>query len=124
MPRLSGTSTSFFSYSGHGNTPGLFTYSETYLSPSELQQAFGSSYNQYACFLDACHSGVFPNNMTNGVISSACKSDENSTESPSLQNGIFSYFLIQGLETESAWGPNNILTAEELHTYASPKTTN
>jgi len=123
MPRTTGTNTSFFSYAGHGATSGLFTHSESYLNPSELQSAFGSSYNQYVCFLDACQAGVFTNSMTKGVVSSATRSDEYADESPSLGNGVFSYYLIQGLENSNVWGSDNLCSAEELHEYAAPLTT-
>ncbi|MBI9069953.1 MAG: caspase family protein [Melioribacteraceae bacterium] len=124
LPSVNGKNTSIFSFSGHGGTSGLYSYSETSLSPSELQSAFGSSYNQYACFIDACYSGVFPSGMSKGVISSACSSNELSYENPYLQNGVYSYYIIQGLGSSSADGSDNLLSAEELHVYAAPLVTN
>lgn len=123
MPRSSGY-TDLFHFSGHGYYDGLFAVDETYLSPSELQTTFGTSYSQYASYLDACHSGVFPRDMSKGVISSACTVDEAAGESDNLQHGVFSYYLIAGLNNRAAGGGDGIVTAEELHGYAAPRTTN
>ncbi len=122
MPRTSSYS-DLFHYSGHGDYSGIWVVDQTDLSPSDLQSAFGSSYYQYASYLDACHSGIFPRDMTHGVISSACTVDEVSWEFPALQHGVFSYYLIQGLTNNVAGGSDGIVTAEELHNYATPRTT-
>ncbi len=122
MPRSSGYS-DLFHYSGHGDYSGIFVVDETDLSPSDLQGAFGSSYYQYASYVDACHSGIFPRDMTHGVISSACTVDELASETSALQHGVFSYYLIEGLTNNTAGGSDGIVTAEELHNYAAPRTT-
>lgn len=88
MPNSTGNSELFF-YSGHGNGSGLYTYSGT-LVPSELQSAFGSSFNQYCCFLDACYSGIFVNQMSKGEISSACEDDELSYTGGPDNNSVYS----------------------------------
>ena len=67
------------------------------ITPSELQANFGSNFNQYSSFLDACGTGIFPRDMTKGVISSACRADELSGESSNIEHGFFTYYLLQGL---------------------------
>lgn len=131
MPRTSGN-TDWFSFSGHGDSEelggndGLIPANSitARFTQAELKSKFGSTYNQYCCFLDACGTGIFPRDMNKGVISSASKANEYAQESSSLQNGVFSYYLIKCLTTSSAWGSDNRLTAEELHNYAAPRTTN
>ncbi len=122
MPHSS-SYTDLFHYSGHGDYSGIWVVDQTDLSPSDLQGAFGSGYYQYASYLDACHSGIFPRDMTHGVISSACTVDEYSYETGALQHGVFSYYLIQGLTNNAAAGSDGIVTAEGLHNYAAPRTT-
>lgn len=120
-----------FSFAGHGDseelgnlygTPGLdgITPSGTVygrITPSELENKFGTSYNQYMCLIDACGSGIFPRDMSHGVISSACEADELAGEDY-YNHGYYSYFIIQGL------AQSTIITAEALHNYAAPRVTN
>jgi len=121
MPRSAGHTDLFF-FSGHGSASGLVTVDEEYISPSELQSTFGSSYNQYCCFLDACESGVFPDYMTKGVISSACKADEYAYCGGPDGHSIFTAYLCRGLKNNAA-DPDDFVSAEELHNYAAPRTT-
>lgn len=121
MPRSSGHTDMFF-FSGHGTTSGLVTVDEKYLSPSELQTKFCSSYNQYCSFLDACHSGVFPDYMWRGVISASCKANEVSYCGGPDGHSVFTAYLCRGLKNSAA-DPDGIVSAEELHNYAAPKTT-
>jgi hypothetical protein len=126
LPKTSGN-TDLFSFSGHGDShtlgagPGdgilLSNSSGVLISPSELQTYFGSAYNQYAVYIDACRSGMFPDQMTTGVICSACTADEDCYENTAVEDGYYSYFLIQGLALSS------ISTAEALQNYAAPLTT-
>jgi hypothetical protein len=123
LPRSSGY-TDWFSFAGHGEVSGLVTYDVKYLSPSEVQSAFGGSYNQYCVFLDACESGVFPDYMTHGVVSSACADTESASEYSFLEHGIYSYFLVLGLTNSGAdINSDGLVSAEELHSWASPLTT-
>lgn len=115
MPRTSANSDMFF-FSGHGSTSGLFTVDENYLSPSELQNAFGSTYNYYSSLLDACHSGVFTTSMSKGVISAACRSNEFAYCGGPNGHSVFTAYLCLGLQ-------NNYKNAEDLHNYAAPLTT-
>jgi Secretion system C-terminal sorting domain len=123
LPRSVGN-TDVFYYAGHGDIYGLWVVNETDLSPSDLQTAFGSSYNQYAAFLDACHTGIFPRDMTKGVVSSACNVNELAYEDASLQHTVFGYYLMEGLTNNEAAGSDHLVSAEELFSYAAPRTTN
>lgn len=124
MSTLAGN-TNFFHYSGHGDSQelggsdGLIPSNSinARITQSELQSNLGSTYNQCTAFLDACGTGIFPHDMTKGVISSACEADESATESSSIQHGFFTYYLMSGLSQSS------INTAEQLHSYAAPLTT-
>ncbi len=104
-------------FSSHGSTAGICTYESDDVSPSDISDAFGSTFNSYACFIDACHSGVFPDNIDKGVISSACADDELSEGAGPENHSLFSYYLISGLE-------NGCKTAEDLHNYAATPTYN
>ena len=123
--------TNFFHFSGHGDsrelgieygTPGIdglipSNSIDARITQNELQTNFGSTYNQCTAFLDACGCGIFPRDMTIGVISSAVKADELASEGYN-DHGYFTYYLLDGL-THST-----INTAEQLHNYAAPLTTN
>ncbi len=130
MPRSTGY-TDLFHFSGHGDSQelggsdGLIPANSlsARITQSELESWFGGSYDQYSSFLDACGSGIFPRDLSNGVISSACEADEYADESSGLENGVFSFYLIEGL-TDDAADPSGIVSAEELHAYAAPRTTN
>ncbi len=117
--------TNLFHFSGHGDSQelggsnGLIPANSLSdrITQNELQINFGTTYNQITAFLDVCGSGIFPRDMTKGIISSACKAEEYSWEDPSIEHGYFTYYLLDGL-TKS-----NITTAEQLHSYAAPLTT-
>ena len=117
--------TNFFHFSGHGDSQELggsdgiipSNSIDARINQSELQTNFGSTYNQVTAFLDACGTGIFPDDMTKGVISSACEADELSYENSSIEHGYFTYYLLSGLSQ------SGITTAEQLHNYAAPLTT-
>ncbi len=125
--------TCVFFYSGHGDSQelggsnGLIPYDEGRLHPTELQSCFDRGYSQYACFIDACGSGIFPDDMSRGVISSACDNDEKEYESYG-GHSFWSYYLLAGLNSSAAdsdaqGDDNGIVTAEELYFYADQRTT-
>ncbi len=122
--------TDLFHFAGHGDSEelegsdGLIPANSisARIKPSELKSWFDSSYNQYCCFLDACGTGIFPRDISNGVISSACKADEYAKEGHE-GHGYFTFYLIEGLNNNTA-DSDGIVSAEELHAYAAPKTTN
>jgi len=130
LPRTS-EYTSFFLFSGHGDSQeiggsdGLVTYSNGLvdrLTPSELKTAFGSNYNRYACYIDACGSGIFPRDINKGVITSAVKANELATTSGGGNNSLYSYYIIEGIKGEAA-NSTGTVTAEGLFNYARPHAT-
>jgi len=60
------------------------------------------------------------------VYISACRGDELSSETPDLGDGVFTYYLIEGLGTGSGLGPavqggTGFITAQAAYTYATPR---
>jgi len=122
MPNSKGNS-NIFHYAGHGSKDGLYTYNGN-VSPVALQNSFdNSSLNQYGVILDCCHSGVFTNEMTRGEISTAVKSDETSHGYSELNNGVYSYYMLQGMKNDNADPNGQYLSLEEVHEYADSKVT-
>jgi len=117
MPKNSST-TCVYSDAGHGScTGGFITYNNGYLiTPGMLENAFGS-YNQYCCILDHCKSGAFPKNMDHGFIMSACDDDELAYGLYTLQNGVFTHYVVAALNSTGTY-------AEKVFDYAKPRTTN
>jgi uncharacterized repeat protein (TIGR02543 family) len=126
--------TVLFSFSGHGSDyqDGYFcpydtlTYSYANdISSSELADAFWPvRAGKIVIVLDICHAAEFQVNMgTSGrVILMACRSYETSEESPNLYNGVYSYFIIQALNSFEDADANHDyeLSAEEVADYANP----
>jgi tetratricopeptide (TPR) repeat protein len=122
MPNTRGTSELFY-YAGHGTTLGLHTYDGN-ISPSQLQNAFGSNYNQYCCILEACKTGVFVNEMTKGEILSAVKSFETASPFGPDNKSVYTYFILKGLQNNNADNvTGHAVSSKELHNYAKDKTT-
>jgi hypothetical protein len=93
-------------------------------------------------FLDACYSGqtrtgevlmasarpvvlkverqLFPANFT---VISASQSDQVSSSSPDLKHGIFSYYLMRGMEGEADANQDGKITVGEMHTYLTEQVT-
>jgi tetratricopeptide (TPR) repeat protein len=105
-----------------------------------LGQVVGTSIRSKwkALFTDACHSGVIRQSTvsTNGLVSqnlddvgtgsslftfSASRGDERSFEDPALGggHGIFTYFLVQGLQGQADESGDGVVTAEELSYYVT-----
>ncbi|MFC1564847.1 caspase family protein [candidate division KSB1 bacterium] len=129
MTRTS-TTTCLFYFSGHGETDGVYTYDSSWsdrLTPAEVQSAMrynNSTYNQFTVLIDACHSGVFPDNLTYGVNGSAVAIDEHAYENAyydvdSLQHGYYTRALLKGLysDTSDDGDPDGYVSAEELTDY-------
>lgn len=89
-------------------------------------------------FMDACYSGqarsgetlvasarpialksqptTFPSNFT---VISASQADQISSSSPELQHGIFSYYLMRGMEGEADLNKDGKITLDEIQKYLS-----
>jgi uncharacterized repeat protein (TIGR02543 family) len=126
--------TVLFSFSGHGSDyqNGYFcpydslTYSwANDISSSQLASAFQSvQAGKVVIILDICHAGEFQSSMgTSGrVILMACRSYETSQESGYLQNGVFTYYILQAMDNfeDADANSDNELSAEEVAEYANP----
>jgi hypothetical protein len=121
MPQTNGDDTSLFHFSGHGRSNyGLLTCTfNDYIAPSDLNNYFVGGYNQFCCILDACYSGNFTNYFNRGVICAACDFDETAPESDVFENGVYTYYIVQGI-TNGAANPYWIVSAENLHFFAKP----
>jgi|GEM_PF-2932640 len=113
-----------FMFSGHGdNSPeGLVPYDTgNRITPSDLNSWFsGFDTNKILIILDACYSGRFDDQINKGVVLMACQSDESSWEYSSLQNGVFSYYVAEGIEGYADLSGSSI-SAEETFSYADPR---
>jgi hypothetical protein len=129
-------------YSGHG-LPGMFLpidfdgYSNN-LSHKEVLDVFKNSKAKHKlCIADACHSGSLLasrspfnqqmeefyqeyNNTSGGTaLIMSSKSEEVSLETSGLRQGIFSHYLIRGLNGEADNNKNDIVTVTELFDFIS-----
>jgi hypothetical protein len=140
-------SISLFFFSGHGTQDwsgeAICCY-DSDMYDSELNDILDNFNGKVVCIIDTCHAGgMGPDsgheeiNTTefilnfietlgagneNRVILMACAADESSWEDPALQNGIFTYFVVEGLEGPADENNDNTITAEETFDYAAPKT--
>jgi hypothetical protein len=93
-------------------------------------------------FLDACYSGqartgetllasarpvalkverqLFPDSFT---VISASQADQISSSSPDLKHGIFSYYLMRGMEGDADANRDGKITSGEMHTYLMEQVT-
>ncbi|MDA9773446.1 caspase family protein [Saprospiraceae bacterium] len=127
-------------YSGHG-LPGMFLpidfdgYRNS-LSHQEVMDIFNSSKAKHKlCIADACHSGSLlaskspfkkqinefysEYSKTNGgtALIMSSKSEEVSLETSGLRQGIFSHYLIRGLNGEADSNQNKVVTVSELFSF-------
>jgi hypothetical protein len=129
--------TVLFTFSGHGSDYQdgyMYPYdSLTYsyandISSYQLASAFQSvQADKIVVILDICHAGEFQDNMgiTGRVILMACRSYETSGEFWGLQNGAYTYYILEALNDFDAADDNHDyeLSAEEVAAYAAPLTT-
>ena len=93
-------------------------------------------------FLDACYSGqartgealfasarpvalkverqLFPDSFT---VISASQADQISSSSPELKHGIFSYYLMRGMEGDADANQDGRITVGEMHGYLTEQVT-
>lgn len=131
-----------FYYSGHGLKDNLtahdFDGSRNLVSYTEIYDILDkSSASQKVCYIDACYAGslsmakdVSGINRTVDLFYDALgktrpgvalilssKSTETSKENSGLRQGVFSYFLIQGLKGRADSNDDNIVSVYELFAY-------
>jgi hypothetical protein len=118
-----------FFYSGHGGTysggidlpydpdgidEGIISHDLYIILDDTLASKFASyDTGKLAIMFDSCHSGGMDDLAGPGrVVSAPCEADEYSYDGPStMQNGVWTYFLMLGLETYH--------TVEQAHDYAA-----
>ena len=114
----------------------------------ELNAILDNFNGRVVCIIDTCHAGgmgpdggkgnesefnatQFTMNFIetlgagneNRVILMACAANELSYEHPDLENGVFTYYVVEGLEGAADSNSDGKITAEETFDYAEPKTT-
>jgi hypothetical protein len=115
--------------------------SKTALSVEEIIQDIKETKpKSVTMFIDACYSGLARNGETlikdarpvsiksndytypdNFVVFSASMADQISSSSPELQHGVFSYYLMKGMEGEADITKDGKITFGELQEYLSEK---
>ena len=113
--------------------------SKTAILLQDINSDIQASYPKSATiFMDACYSGqarggetlvagarpialksqptMFPSNFT---VISASQADQISSSSPELQHGIFSYYLMRGMEGEADLNKDGKITLDEIQAYLS-----
>lgn len=132
-----------FFFSGHGSAGYLIPYDGDYygnnfLSYDELKSLFRcAKARTKLMFADACFAGDFKNSLTqrsapnNNVASRSnsdiaimlsCKDNEYSIEDGYLRQGIFSYYLVKGLNGAADRDGNSFITIQELFYYVHNNT--
>lgn len=136
-----------FFFSGHGGRGCFVPYDaglngENMLYFSEVKSIFrNAKCNTKLIFADACFSGSMKGFKTNAfkknllkeekasskmniAVMMSCKGDETSLESGSLKQGLFTYYLMQGLSGKANFDRNKYVTIQELFKYVYQKTRN
>lgn len=116
---------------------------KTAVTQAEINAAIQASKpKSVTIFLDACYSGqartgetllasarpvalkvgsqLFPENFT---VITASRADQISSSSPDLKHGIFSYYLMRGMEGEADANRDGKITIGEMHGYLSEQVT-
>ncbi len=123
-----------FYFSGHG-APNFFCPSnisggKMALWHTEIKNAFRKSKARAKlCIADACYSGSIrsrrakpsgnaqTNDGNNVIVFMSSRKDETSVESRQRQAGLFTYYLLRGLEGQADRDRNRQITAYELYGY-------
>ena len=74
--------------------------------------------------IDACNSGgLIPEVQDTGrLIITACKGGQTSYEDPDLQNGVFTYYLLNSLDNANDQNSDGVISLEESFSYISSGT--
>lgn len=133
-------------FSGHGLKGAFIPFDfdgfNNKLFHEEVKTVFNSSDAKFKiCIADACHSGslnglaarggtttsassvianyykAFDEVQSGTALLLSSKAEETSLESSGLRQGIFSHFLMRGLEGEADADANEVVTIEELYVY-------
>ncbi len=128
-----------FYFSGHGLESAFLPVDydgvNNELTHSEICEIMKSSRASYkVCIADACHSGglyaakgYLPQKFLENLAKSApgtaflmsSRKEEQSLESKNLQGGLFSYYVLRGMNGEADDNGNGIISIEELSDFVS-----
>jgi hypothetical protein len=109
----------------------LCSYDSIPDSPSNyyMDDLLDSKLDQINCderyiVLDACNTGgMIPEVQEIGrYIMTACRDDESSLESPSLQHGVFTNFFLKSFDSATDSNADGVISMEESFSYASSNT--
>ena len=117
-------------FSGHGYPGGFCAYDDG-ISYKQIKAAMvKSKCRNKMIFADACFSGKMRSskNITNTTTAAAAKNlkvmlflssrdNEKSYESPDMQNGYFTTYLVSALRGHADMNHNRIITAKELYNH-------
>ena len=135
-----------FYFSGHG-CKGCFLpydvddFGHNMLSFDEVKSIFrNAKCNTKLLFADACFAGSMKKGLSstselkksieksnrktsymNIAVMMSCQGDETSIESPSLRQGVFTYYLMEGLGGSANSDGNKFVTIQELYYYVYHK---
>lgn len=114
-------------YSGHGLPSGWVPYdsygeAQDIITFDEIDRRLAQSPAQYKLYLaDACYSGSAPRGRHESsqiTMITSSKADETSSEDLKLSNGVFTHYLLKGLEEGLAdFNHDSIVTDQELIRY-------
>lgn len=135
-----------FYFSGHGSKGCFVPYDATVMGEnllyfSEVKEIFRTAKcNTKFLFADACFAGSMKNtiaqnksfekslqkgikdaNKMNIAVMISCQGDESSMEMGSLQQGLFTYYLMEGLSGKANRDGNKFVTIQELYYYVYHK---
>lgn len=123
-----------FYFSGHGNK-GIFFLYDGELTYDDLKSIFKTSKSKSKLlFADACFAGNVKTDIKNHTtdigrdsnqqiaMMLACSDGETSIESKQIKQGVFSYYLINGLAGYADENQNGNITIKELFKYVKYKT--
>lgn len=116
-----------FFFSGHGNSNCFYTHDKAFAVDSLQVLLRECRARRKMILADACFSGTFRTSGTEQqpapaeketdervLLFLSSRSEQTSRESPSLQNGLFTYFLIAGLKGGADADRDRKITAREL----------
>jgi hypothetical protein len=118
-----------FFFSGHGNAGIFFAHDRT-ISFKSLQEIFRKTQaRRKIIFADACRAGTLrtPDKTEsdgghvgeNVMLFLSSRSNQASIDSPTLKNGLFTYYLLAGLKGGADANSNRIIEAKELFDFVN-----
>jgi uncharacterized protein YgiM (DUF1202 family) len=134
-------------FSGHGG-PNILVAHDIPLKHSDIKEIVEQSKaSKKICIADACYSGTWSKSASaqmvqksltqsqlerlyydalsssgNGLaLFMSSQRNETSIEAPNLQQGLFTYYIIEGLKGKADSDGNKIITVEELYQYVKVK---